>query len=45
MPIGQEYIFRRGQRPIVTTRYNITRNEQYRQITQEYEAQVVGPDR
>ena len=26
MPIGQEYIFRRGQRPIVTTRYNITRN-------------------
>ena len=45
MPIGQEYIFRRGQRPIVTTRYNITRNEQYRQITQEYEEQLAGHDR
>lgn len=40
MPIGQEYIFRRGQRPIVTTRHNIMRDEQYRQITQEYEDKI-----
>lgn len=45
MPIGQEYIFRRGQRPIVTTRYNITRDEQYRQITEEYEKQMAEHDR
>ena len=45
MPIGQEYIFRRGQRPIVTTRYNITKDEQYRQITKDYEKQMSGHDR
>lgn len=33
MPIGQEIIFRRGQKPIITQRYNITHNELYRQIT------------
>ena len=45
MPIGQEYIFRRGQRPIVTTRYNIMRDEQYQQITQEYEEKMAERDR
>ncbi|MCM1270216.1 MAG: type IV secretory system conjugative DNA transfer family protein [Ruminococcus flavefaciens] len=30
MPIGQEIIFRRGQRPIITKRYDITKNEMYR---------------
>lgn len=40
MPIGQEYIFRRGQKPIVTSRYNITKNDQYRQITEAYEKQM-----
>lgn len=44
MPIGQEYVFRRGQRPIVTTRYNIMRDEQYRQITQEYEEKMAERD-
>lgn len=37
MPVGQEYIFRRGQKPIVTSRYNILENEKYREITEEYE--------
>ena len=37
MPIGQEYIFRRGQRPIVTSRYDILENELYKRITRQYE--------
>ena len=40
MPIGQEYIFRRGQRPITTTRYNILQNEMYRNITRQYEKDI-----
>lgn len=35
MPIGRVLIFRRGQRPIVTTRYNIMSDERYQQITHE----------
>lgn len=45
MPIGQEYIFRRGQKPIITTRYNILENEQYQLITQEYEKNIAAKDR
>lgn len=37
MPIGQEYIFRRGQKPIVTQRYNVLENEAYQKITKHYE--------
>lgn len=37
MPIGQEVVFRRGQRPVLTTRYNIQQNELYRRITEQYE--------
>lgn len=40
MPIGQVCIFRRGQKPIVTSRYNILKNEQYQQVTRAYEEQV-----
>ena len=40
MPIGQEYVFRRGQRPIRTTRYDILRNEQYNEITKRYGQQT-----
>jgi hypothetical protein len=36
MPIGQEILFRRGQRPIVTERYNITKNAEYVRVTREY---------
>lgn len=37
MPIGQEYVFRRGQKPIITTRYDILQNEMYQSITRQYE--------
>lgn len=37
MPIGKEFVFRRGQKPIVTERYNIRKNELYRTITEQYE--------
>ena len=37
MPIGREYIFRRGQKPLQTSRYNILRNPLYQKITQQYE--------
>ena len=42
MPIGQEYIFRRGQKPIVTTRYNIMKDKRYQQICQEYEKRMAA---
>ena len=29
MPVGREYIFRRGQKPIVTQRYNILEDKEY----------------
>lgn len=45
MPIGQEYVFRRGQKPIITTRYNIIRNEQYQQITQPYDGDIMERNR
>lgn len=35
MPIGQAVIFRRGQRPIITRRYDIQKNELYQEITAE----------
>ena len=37
MPLGQEVLFRRGQRPIVTQRYDIRNNTLYQQITKKYE--------
>lgn len=40
MPIAQEIIFRRGQKPIVTQRYNILNNKTYQKITREYEKQI-----
>ncbi len=40
MPIGREYIFRRGQKPIITSRYNISENELYKKITQQYEKDI-----
>ncbi len=36
MPIGQEFVFRRGQRPIVTTRYDIFNDPRYQRNEQEY---------
>lgn len=40
MPIGQEYVFRRGQKPIVTTRYDILKNKTYQRITRQYENEI-----
>ncbi len=40
MPIGQVCIFRRGQRPIITSRYDIMKDEQYRQVTRAYEERI-----
>ena len=37
MPIGQEIIFRRGQKPIITKRYDILNNKLYQKITKHYE--------
>lgn len=37
MPVGQELIFRRGQKPLKTKRYNILEDDNYKQITAEYE--------
>lgn len=36
MPIEQEFIFRRGQKPIVTNRYNIINNNLYKEIPEQY---------
>lgn len=38
MPIGDVYVFRRGQRPIKTKRYNIFADENFKKITEEYTA-------
>lgn len=40
MPLGNEVIFRRGQRPIQTQRYNILKNRMYQKITKEYEKSI-----
>lgn len=42
MPIGQIMVFRRGQRPTVTQRYNILANPMYQKITEEYKIAVEG---
>lgn len=33
MPVGKEYVFRRGQKPIQTCRYDISSNRLYRSLT------------
>lgn len=38
--VGKEYIFRRGQVPIITKRYNILDNKLYNEITKQYEARM-----
>lgn len=40
MPIGAEILFRRGQRPVFTRRYNIMENELYRKITDAYNRHI-----
>lgn len=45
MPIGQEFIFRRGQKPVITTRYDIMKDSRYKNITQLYESIMSTYDR
>lgn len=40
MPIGQEVLFRRGQRPIITKRYDILKDELYQRITKEHSKRI-----
>lgn len=40
MPIGAEILFRRGQKPIFTQRYNIFGNEMYKKVTAAYEQHI-----
>ncbi len=37
MPIGKEIIFRRGQRPVITERYNILEDTDYQYVTKKHE--------
>lgn len=41
LPIGREVIFRRGQRPIVTQRYDIQKDKLYQAVTKEYEKNIM----
>ena len=41
MPIGREFIFRRGSRPIVTERYDVLRDPKYESISRQYELQCM----
>lgn len=45
MPLGTAVIFRRGQRPLRTQRYDICGNALYQQITQDYEARIRAAER
>lgn len=40
MPIGQVCIFRRGQKPIITSRYDILNDRQFQEITKAYENRI-----
>lgn len=44
MPIGQEILFRRGQRPIITRRYDIQKDELYKRITNDYNRNEIRQD-
>lgn len=45
MPVGQEILFRRGQRPIITKRYEIQKNTLYRKITDDYKKRMLNEER
>lgn len=40
MPVGKEYVFRRGHHPVVTNRYNILANKEYQKLTRVYEEKI-----
>lgn len=45
MPIGQEVLFRQGQRSIVTRRYDIQKNDVYQKVTKGYNKRMVNQER
>jgi type IV secretory pathway TraG/TraD family ATPase VirD4 len=42
LPVGQIIVFRRGRKPVFSTRYDIYNDEFYQKITQMYEAKRAG---
>ncbi len=40
MPVGHMFVFRRGQKPIKTLRYNILKNPTYIKVTAQYERSI-----
>lgn len=40
MPVGQEIIFRRGSRPLVTTRIDLSNHKEYQKITDQYNKRI-----
>ena len=40
LKVGEEIVFRRGQQPVRTQRYDINSNDLYRKITSEYEDRI-----
>lgn len=42
MPIGQEFIFRRGQRPVITQRYKTLEDPTYQLVTSLYRQRLKG---
>ena len=45
MPIGQEILFRRGQRPIITRRYDIQKDDVYLSVTKDYNKRIATHER
>lgn len=45
MPLGQVVIFRRGQKPVITQRYNILGNELYQAIANQHQRDITSHDR
>ena len=44
-PISQEIVFRRGQRPVITMKYEIQKNTLYRKITDDYKKRMLNEER
>lgn len=40
MPVGQEILFRRGMRPVITQRYNVFADTRYQIVTRNYEKRL-----
>lgn len=45
LPVGEIAVFRRGQRPVMTRRYNILQNEMYQQITEQHLRKIANESR